>query len=1013
MSILDSLTFNRVLTTPANAQPDQASPIRRAILAGLLDAGVSSLPVASLWVRSRPSEPLQVLIAGVTNSADSASPDSRQLLFPLGASGFSVPCEEISHLTRSFPSWIACTGTYEPLLDSDLERQQRPDERWSSSPFDDLVGYMADEAFAWFTLCTPVSDIDLQSHLDQLHSKLYRRHQIGDLLEADALELERERALFRELSRAGSGGVWDVSIAIGTLEKNGLLRAASMLCTAAEKSMIGYKVRPIRTGDIAASVDEAIGPGVGSGEPSLCHSFRATIELVSTLVRPPETELPGIRVVAPPSFDTTLEPPDDEGGAPVEVGAVLDRFVRPSEPFNISRGTLNMHTFVCGATGSGKSQTVRALLEALTRNSDAVPWLVIEPVKAEYRGMAGRLEGAASVLTIRPGDPSAIPGSLNPLEPASLEPGNPDWTYPLQSHADLVRALFLAAFQAEEPFPQVLSRALTECYERAAWDLVTGEPLLCWTHSDGKPSASDASGTTFPRYPTLRELQRVAFEVVGEIGYDEDIKKRVRGFVDVRIGSLRLGTPGRFFEGGHPLDFAALLRRNVVFEIEGVTNDQDRAFVMGAVLIRLYEQLWLQELEARGRRKESKRLAVEAETSPIRHLTVIEEAHRLLRNVVEGSPASHALELFASLLAEVRAYGEGLVIVEQIPNKIIPDAIKNTSLKIMHRLPAADDRAVVGATMNLSDEQSEYVVTLERGTAVVFADRMDHPVLVRMPAGGKGRENDKDVEVVPPVRAHRSRACGTECTTGLPCNLAQIRHSELFLRKHPELTLWIEISCAAHVQGMGALRFAESRRLEELHTSDKRMLGCAIAHAAEQALATRYELLKDYVDPEAFGQHLAAAANHAIFPDVSHDVCATDGGRWRAGRSRFTDIERRLEVLLTKDLAADDELMRQAQLRGIELPGADVARQLAYLRSFPWKRCSDEEQLRLRVGSDLPPLFQTAAAQLAGPGDKREQVVDACKLLAWRSPKSQAAMMALLFPTEQQATKRESRDDGG
>ena len=76
---------------------------------------------------------------------------------------------------------------------------------------------------------------------------------------------------------------------------------------------------------------------------------------------------------------------------------------------------------------------------------------------------------------IRPGDLDVAPAGVNPLEPAA----GPDGTrFPLQAHADLVRALFLAAFEADEPFPQVLAAALARCYEQAGWDLVTGEPAV-------------------------------------------------------------------------------------------------------------------------------------------------------------------------------------------------------------------------------------------------------------------------------------------------------------------------------------------------------------------------------------------------------------------------------------------------------------------------------------------------------------------------------------------------------
>jgi hypothetical protein len=130
-----------------------------------------------------------------------------------------------------------------------------------------------------------------------------------------------------------------------------------------------------------------------------------------------------------------------------------------------------------------------------------------------------------------------------------------------------------------------------------------------------------------------------------------------------RIGSLQLGTTGRFLDGGHPIDFAALLDRNVVLEIEDAGDDHDKAFLMGAVLIRLTEHLRLRHRhDGHGPVR-------------LRHLTIIEEAHRLLRQPPPGAatgPAAHAVEMFADLLAEIRAYGEGLVIAEQIPASSFP-----------------------------------------------------------------------------------------------------------------------------------------------------------------------------------------------------------------------------------------------------------------------------------------------------------------------------------------------------
>ena len=300
----------------------------------------------------------------------------------------------------------------------------------------------------------------------------------------------------------------------------------------------------------------------------------------------------------------------------------------------------------------------------------------------------------------------------------------------MQAHIDMVRALFLAAFDADEPFPQIIAQALQRVYEANGWDVVTGGRL--------------AGAVAEPAVPTLAQLQRAALEVIGEVGYGRELQADVRGFVDVRLRSLRIGSAGRFFEGGHPADVAALLRRNVVLCLEDVANDEDKAFLMGTLIIRVVEHL---RLAARAGRR-----------AGLRHVIVIEEAHRLLRARREGRASAHAVELFAAMLAEIRAYGEGLVIAEQIPAKLVSDVVKNTALKVMHRLPAADDRDLVGAAMNLDDGQSRQVVSLEPGVAAVFADGMDRPIRIRVPFGGAAECPGPGP--VPPLLARRSTACG-------------------------------------------------------------------------------------------------------------------------------------------------------------------------------------------------------------------------------------------------------------
>ena len=571
-----------------------------------------------------------------------------------------------------------------------------------------------DGPFGWLILADPLAPPEIMNYAARVAGKQRLAAAMADRDPEQAVQARRLEQRHTELRQALSSGLWQLHVLAGADTPETASRVAGLFCASVDLSGLPYTLTP----SVSATepIAELLSAWPGTPEPSRTDTtaafpFYGSTVLLATLARMPETEMPGVRLTLRPEFDVTPEPAPREAGvaSSLRLGTVLDRNGIPAGALSLPAASVNRHVFVCGATGAGKSQTVRALLEAAS--GAALPWLVVEPAKAEYRLMGVRLNGSAGgVIRIRPGEADQVAAGINPLAPATGAGGRP---FPLQTHADLVRALFLASFAGDEPFPQVLSAAITRVYEEAGWDLALGEPV--------------APGVR-PRYPTLGDLQTAAEQVVSEIGYGREITDNVRGFISVRLASLRLGTTGRFFEGGHPIDFGRLMTRNVLFEIEDVGDDRDKAFLMGTVLIQLTEHL---RMQARGRGLGA--------VPGLRHLSVFEEAHRLLRRPedhrgVSGATA-HAVEMFAGLLAEIRAYGEGLVIAEQIPAKIIPDAVKNTAVKIVHRLPAADDREAVGATMNMTDAQSRYLVTLPPGQAAVFTDGMDFPVLAVMPDG--------------------------------------------------------------------------------------------------------------------------------------------------------------------------------------------------------------------------------------------------------------------------------------
>jgi hypothetical protein len=839
----------------------------------LASAHGAAKPVALAWLRDRAGGPVRVLAAG---PALPGAEDGGQavLTLPPGARAVPLPEGNAAQMLASLPCWTRIAGINDVLLtDGQLPAGMR-----GPTLEDGLLSAWLD-AFGWLVLAEPV---DEQVTADQARDAA-RAQQQAELSKAPRSRLAARRfeARHEELRQATVTGLWRVHLLSGAADPAACTRVARLVCASADLRGLPYALSPRQvTGSLPDALlavtapkkthepslpdartargwqDQPIGgQGISTGwgtpamtrptsadgsrwpSPELAESpaeafareederdapdgqspFFAGSALVGTLVRAPVREVPGLVFRLRPDFDVT---PETSATAGIAVGAVLDRNRVPAGTLTIPLESLNRHAFVTGSTGAGKSQTVRHLLEQAT--AAGVAWLVVEPAKAEYKLMAARLPGT-EVIRIRPGELSAAAAGLNPLEPAAGPDGS---RFPLQVHADLLRELFLAAFAADEPFPQVLAAGLTRTYEQAGWDLVSGEPTVAGA-----------------MYPGLEDLQAAALAVVDDAGYGQEVRDNVRGFVAIRIGSLRLGTAGRFLDGGHPLSFGALLARNVVLEIEDAGDDHDRAFLMGAVLIRLTEHL---RIHARHN---------DASPSPgLRHLTVVEEAHRLLRQPPPGSsgPAAHAVEMFADLLAEIRAYGEGLIISEQIPSKLIVDVVKNTAVKVAHRLPAADDRSVVGATMNLTEAQSRYLVTLPPGEAAVHADGMDYALLARMP-DGTDRESSGAATAVSPeaVIGRRSLTCGADCLTRA-CTLAEMRAAQ---RVTSAVTLWAELAVVAHLTGWTIPR-ATRGFLAELRTMQPRLRDCALSHAVDAAVAARVPAIGSRVSPVALATHV-------------------------------------------------------------------------------------------------------------------------------------------------------------
>lgn len=371
-------------------------------------------------------------------------------------------------------------------------------------------------------------------------------------------------------------------------------------------------------------------------------------------------------------------------------------------PVYIDKDVLNKHVFVCGVTGSGKTTTCMTLLR-----QSRMPFLVIESAKTEYRILTNT---DPSVLVFTLGSEDA-PFRLNPLEFFPSET--------ISSHVDMLKASIEAAFDMEAAIPQIIESALYKCYEEKGWDIITGK--------NSKYEDPFADGVY--SFPILSELIKCTEEVVKNQGFGERLEDEYIGSIKARLQGLVVGAKGIMLNTPRSVDFRKLIDKKVVLELENIKSGIEKSLVMGFVLANLNEAI-------KSRFDEDKQF---------KHITLIEEAHRLLSRYVPGdSPCKkNGVETFADMLAEVRKYGECLIIADQIPSKMAPDVLKNTNTKIVHKIFAQDDKEAIGNTLSLTDEQKSYLSNLPTGRAVVFTQGWEKSIQVQIDKG-----NDTTTEFV-------------------------------------------------------------------------------------------------------------------------------------------------------------------------------------------------------------------------------------------------------------------------
>lgn len=411
----------------------------------------------------------------------------------------------------------------------------------------------------------------------------------------------------------------------------------------------------------------------------------------------------------------------------------------------LNRQAMASHTFITGSTGTGKSNAVYHLLDEITKNGQTT-FLVVEPAKGEYKNVFGNCTDV-QVFGTNPREtpllrmnPFAFPENIHILE-----------------HIDRLVEIFNACWPMYAAMPAVLKDAIERSYQKVGWDLRNSE---------------SEKGI----FPTFFDLLDILPGVIEESHYSKDTQSDYVGALCTRVKSLTNGIYGSVLCAEDALSDAEMFDQNVIVDLSRVGSMETKSLLMGILVMKLQEY----------------RMCSSGMNSRLRHVTVLEEAHNLLRKTSaeqsqEGANLQgKSVEMLANAIAEMRTYGEGFIIADQALGLLDMSVIRNTNTKIILRLPDEEDRKLVGKSAALKEAQIDELSKLPLGVAAVYQNEWPEAVLCKieaypMPENAVYHKPSKMPHEINAEFVFGQLAVGKELE---PLSISEMEQLKLWLKRH-------------------------------------------------------------------------------------------------------------------------------------------------------------------------------------------------------------------------------------
>ena len=416
---------------------------------------------------------------------------------------------------------------------------------------------------------------------------------------------------------------------------------------------------------------------------------------IPTLMGLPRKSVPGIVVDSMAEFGRNIsESWRAKVKRPILFGNIY-HMGKPEEGQTIlNLDTFASHAFICGSSGSGKSNTTYNLLQKFIEKK--IPFLVIEPAKGEYKI---EFAGLPNINIFTADESPYRQLQINPFEFSN--------GIHIREHLDSVLQVVSACWPLTGAMPGLLKKAFEQVYLDHGWDLEHSERIL-------------VRGSKFP---VFKDLEEVLERIIDESPYSAQAKGDYKGALLNRVSSLCNGFEGQIFGKSLGIPDRTLFGENTVIDLSSIGSDETRSLIMGIMIIKL---------------KNYRKVVSAGPNSSLCHVTVLEEAHNILKRCSQDTNAESANVQGAAVgslcrcIAEMRSAGEGFMIIDQSPGAVDETAIKNTAIKIVMRLPSKTDCEEIGAALSLNENQIRELSRLDIGVAAIFHAGWTDTLLAKM-----------------------------------------------------------------------------------------------------------------------------------------------------------------------------------------------------------------------------------------------------------------------------------------